>query len=262
MITEKYFVYKVFCVKNNKIYIGQTKNYRDRINNHKYHLKNNDHDNIYLQKDYNKYGLSNFKFQIIEICNTRQQALKKETYWIDYYGGINCNVLYNCKDMYHNNNLMKSKLKQTAKNNSNYGMRNKIVTVQHRKRLSESRKKLIKSGQIIPWNKGKKGLYVTSNKTKQKISKALKGRKFTKEHKQKISDKLKGRKFTKEHKQHLKESFKHRTYKRKYSQEQVKLFREKYKELGSYNAVARYYNVNNVSMANLIKYGMAYPSKK
>lgn len=261
MSVENYVVYKIMCMQNNRMYIGQTKNYRKRINNHKYHLKNMDHDNVYLQEDYNKYGLRSFTFEIIDICEERQQAIEKETYWINYYGGINCKNLYNCKDMYHNNNTMKNKLKQTAKNNPNYGMRNKVVTLQHRKRLSESRKMLIKDGKIVPWNKGKRGLYKTSEETKYKISKAIKGRKHTKETRQKISNSLKGKKFTEEHKKHIKESCKNRVYKKKYSQEQVEMFRKKYKELGSYNAVARYYNINNTSMGNLIKYGMACPPK-
>ena len=261
MSEESYVVYIIMCIQNNRMYIGQTKNYKNRINNHKYHLKNNNHDNIYLQEDFNRYGLSSFTFKIIDICNKRQQAIEKETYWINYYGGINCKNLYNCKDMYHNNELMKDKLKQTAKNNPNYGMRNKAVTLQHRKRLSESRKMLVREGKIIPWNKDKKGLYITSEETKHKISKAIRGRKHTIETKQKISNSLKGKKFTEEHRKHLKESFKNRVYRKKYSQEQVEMFRTKYKELGSYNAVARYYNINNTSMGNLIKYGMAYPPK-
>jgi hypothetical protein len=44
----------------------------------------------------------------------------------------------------------------------------------------------------IPWNKGKKGLYIPSAETRRKMSKAAKGRRFSDEHRKKISEANKG----------------------------------------------------------------------
>lgn len=97
-----YYVYKILCVKNNKIYIGQTKNYKRRIIEHKSWLNNNGNKNKELQQDFNTYGISNFKFSVIEKCKTRQESIDRETYWINYYGGIKSNNIYNLEDKYNN----------------------------------------------------------------------------------------------------------------------------------------------------------------
>ena len=71
----------------------------------------------------------------------------------------------------------------------------------------------------IPWNKGLKGIYKWSEKSKQKHSKIakekgfgkwMKGRKLPEETKKKISEKLKGIKKTEKWKKHLSESHKGR----------------------------------------------------
>ena len=48
-------VYKIQNVKNGKLYVGQTKNFKQRVSEHKYCLKNNIHSNPDLQQDYNIY---------------------------------------------------------------------------------------------------------------------------------------------------------------------------------------------------------------
>lgn len=87
-------VYKITNLVNNMIYIGQTIDYVNRINHHKNKLKRNSSDCKLLQIDYNKYGLSNFKFEILEKCD-KEKLLEQETYWINYYGGVNSDKIYN-----------------------------------------------------------------------------------------------------------------------------------------------------------------------
>lgn len=66
----------------------------------------------------------------------------------------------------------------------------------------------------IPWNKGLKGYQIHSEETKQKISKALKGRIFTEEHKRKLSEANKGHKpvITLERNQKISKANKGNTY--------------------------------------------------
>lgn len=59
-------IYKLVNLKNNKIYIGSAVNLHKRIKRHFRELKNNEHYNNHLQKSYNKYGLENFTYEIIE----------------------------------------------------------------------------------------------------------------------------------------------------------------------------------------------------
>ena len=61
-------IYMIRCKINNKIYIGRSKNIKDRWKQHKKELRNNKHCNKNIQKDWNKYGQDNFEFNIIVEC--------------------------------------------------------------------------------------------------------------------------------------------------------------------------------------------------
>lgn len=79
---------------NNKVYVGQSVNTKLRITNHKTLLRNNKHENKYLQNSYNKYGYKNFEFKVIENC--KEECLdEKEIYWIQYYDSMNRSKGYN-----------------------------------------------------------------------------------------------------------------------------------------------------------------------
>jgi len=62
-------IYYIKCLINNKMYIGLTNNLRKRFNIHKHYLRNNKHDNPYLQNSWNKHGENNYLFGILEYCN-------------------------------------------------------------------------------------------------------------------------------------------------------------------------------------------------
>jgi len=81
---SKYIIYKVTCLINNKIYVGQTsKSLKIRKNNHikSVNLKSNN----YFHKALRKHGLKNFKWEIIYKCNTRNKVNEKETEFIKHY---------------------------------------------------------------------------------------------------------------------------------------------------------------------------------
>ena len=78
-------IYGIKNLINNKIYVGKTgMNFGDRWDNHKALLRNNKHDNLYLQHAWNKYGEENFEFIILEDCNI-DELNDREIYWIKYY---------------------------------------------------------------------------------------------------------------------------------------------------------------------------------
>ena len=75
-------IYRIKNLINNKIYIGSTKNIKARWAKHKTLLKHNKHQNIHLQKSWNKYGESAFIFEIIEECEI-DNLLNREQFFID-----------------------------------------------------------------------------------------------------------------------------------------------------------------------------------
>jgi len=77
-------IYKITCLVNNMIYVGQSKNVKKRLYDHKSHLKNNNSHNKHLQYTWNKYGKDNFIFEVIENCDLHLLD-EREEYWIQYY---------------------------------------------------------------------------------------------------------------------------------------------------------------------------------
>ena len=87
----------IYCIRNkinNKKYIGQTsekRGYNHRIHKHKNQLINNKHYSKNLQEDFNKYGMDNFEFFILdEFTFTNKELLKKalldmERFYIDLW---------------------------------------------------------------------------------------------------------------------------------------------------------------------------------
>lgn len=69
------YIYQIKNTLNNKVYIGQTNNIKRRWDQHKSDLKRGVHDNPYLQKLYNKYGLDIFEFGILHEEDCDQERL-------------------------------------------------------------------------------------------------------------------------------------------------------------------------------------------
>ena len=75
-----------------KRYIGQTVYLNGRRGHHLLHLRRNDHDNDYFQKAFNKYGESDFIFEVLEVIdkledgtNDKDKLTEREQYWMDFY---------------------------------------------------------------------------------------------------------------------------------------------------------------------------------
>ena len=95
----------IYCIRNkinDKKYIGQTSwNINKRISKHKGQLINNKHYNKNLQEDFNKYGMDNFEFFILdEFTFSDKELLKKvlldmEKFYIDLWDTENDMKGYN-----------------------------------------------------------------------------------------------------------------------------------------------------------------------
>lgn len=78
-------IYKITNLLNNKIYIGQSKNAKERF---KGHCKGC-YDNSLIDKAIQDYGKENFKLEILEHQITNYN--EREKYWIKYYNSLSPN---------------------------------------------------------------------------------------------------------------------------------------------------------------------------
>jgi group I intron endonuclease len=74
-------IYAIYCIFNQKIYIGQSKNMYNRISYHKRVMRRNKHENSYLQKIHNKYGMKSLLFVELEQCE-KEFLNEKELFYI------------------------------------------------------------------------------------------------------------------------------------------------------------------------------------
>lgn len=79
-------IYKVTNLINNKIYIGQSVHIETRWKSHRNDCFNPNLDkyNCVFYNAIRKYGIDNFKFEVIEECSINQLN-EREQYWIKYY---------------------------------------------------------------------------------------------------------------------------------------------------------------------------------
>jgi len=91
---ERSGIYIIRNKINNKIYLGSSVNMNIRFIHHKGRLLNNMHKNSYLQNSVNKYGIENFRFEIVCYCTTTE-ILEKEDYYLKFYNVCNPTIGYN-----------------------------------------------------------------------------------------------------------------------------------------------------------------------
>lgn len=100
---------------NGKIYIGQTKNFNRRANQHKSSLNRGKHYNHHLQASVKRHRIENFVFEILEI-HEENLLDEKEAIWLNAYCG-NREICYNhdkiVKKQQRNRNILSEAIKLT-----------------------------------------------------------------------------------------------------------------------------------------------------
>lgn len=75
-------IYKIINIITSDFYIGSAKDLNKRKSNHFNNLKNKQHINKHLQNAVNKYGIENFKFEVLSKCPV-EYNIKLEQWFID-----------------------------------------------------------------------------------------------------------------------------------------------------------------------------------
>lgn len=185
-------IYIITCIINSKIYVGRSKDYKSRLQQHKRELVKNIHYNIYLQSAVNKYGIENFTFELLEE-HEEDFLPSMENYWCNLLNSHNRDYGYNIDPT------------------SPFG---KIANAEETKKRISRKKTEEERLKISIGNKGKKlsreSIEKTRNKTiglrrteeqKERIKNGVKNGKkpaFSKERLEKLSKSLKERGWSKE----------------------------------------------------------------
>lgn len=150
-------IYKVTNIVNGKIYIGQT---TKSLNTRKLSHINDSlaiRDNLYFHNAIRKYGINNFKWEVLESCASKEELDDMEFHFIKQFNS-KAPAGYNMTE-------------------GGGGMLGYIITEEHRKNLSDS-------------HKG----YIHTDQQKERISNALKGRKLSEDAKKRLSKSKMGEK--------------------------------------------------------------------
>lgn len=78
-------IYLIRCYCNSKIYIGSAVCLYSRTHVHLHNLRKDTHANIHLLRAFKRYGERSFLFAVLEYVNDKNDLLKKEQEFIDYY---------------------------------------------------------------------------------------------------------------------------------------------------------------------------------
>ena len=92
-------IYVIRNLKNQKVYVGKSKNIYNRIKQHitQLNTKNKD-ENCHLIRSWHKYGKDSFDYYVIEYLKFDDNVLKqKELYWMETLGSLDRNKGYNLR---------------------------------------------------------------------------------------------------------------------------------------------------------------------
>jgi len=158
-------IYKVTNLINNKIYIGQdSKNKQNYFGSGKI-----------IKKAINKYGIQNFKKEILEICSSVDELNQAEKYWIEKLNSTNPDIGYNISFGGQSGWMLGLKHSDETKKNYSINRCGKLIGDKNgmygKKHSEESKKKMSrpKYGKDNGMY-GKKHSDETKNKMSEKLS--------------------------------------------------------------------------------------------
>jgi group I intron endonuclease len=134
-------IYKIFDNKN-RVYIGSSVNIYKRLTEHIRNLSKGNHQNIFLQRFFNK-NKENLFYSIVEFIPQKNLLLKREQYWIDFYNSYN--IGYNmCPKAENTLGRFPSKESKRKMSLSHKGKRNGMYGKTHTKQVKDKLSQLVK----------------------------------------------------------------------------------------------------------------------
>ena len=157
-LNEKSGIYMLINSENNKRYVGSSKNLYDRLHQHFHNLKYNKHHSLHLQASYNKYGESNFEYEILEFCDL-ENLYEREQYYLDTLRPeFNILTIAGSNLGFKHSNEVKRKISskltgisktEEHKRHIQDSQKGRVFTEEHKKKLSEAAKHRKKASRIV-----------------------------------------------------------------------------------------------------------------
>jgi len=196
-------IYLIRNKTNGKVYVGKTKNFKQRWYQYEYDYKKQrvGHVNHYLLNSMNKYGFSNFEFSVLEYCSL-DKCSERELYWMIYYNSFDPEFGYNLRIDTSSgmivHELTSIKISERLKNEWSSGVRS-----EHSSKMKESWSNRDRGGQsdVMTKNLTKYTYRVTDNfgNTEELLHRQLKERGLANvisEFHRKKTDKVKWKQYT------------------------------------------------------------------
>ncbi len=126
------YVYLIRNLVNNKVYVGQTKNFNQRKYGHRYAMKKGVERPLY--RAMRKYGFENFTFEVLEEC-TDESINEREQHWVVQFDSFNPERGYNLTS----GGNQDTNVSEETKRKLSESLRGKSKTDEHKRRISDSR---------------------------------------------------------------------------------------------------------------------------
>ncbi len=224
-------IYEIVNLINKKRYIGSTNCLQRRWLEHKSTLNRKVHGNEYLQNSWNKYGMDNFIFNILEHCN-EENLKEREKYWMTLYDSLKRSRGYNISSAERHNMSDETKFKLSKAH------KNKVLSDETKHKLS-----------VI--NTGRR--FKLSSESREKISAGKKGKAFSLTHRENLSKSHLGKKYTEKQTESRKNMILKGQFDKKLSYVLACEIREKYKKGGlSQKKLGLLYNVSSRTIFDVI----------
>ena len=159
-------IYKIFNKITKRFYIGSSGDIPRRWRSHRNLLKNNKHHNIFLQREYNKYGKDAFIYEVV--CETSIETLleKEQELFesLDVFGDKGYNIAFEAarpmagkKHTEEVKEILRKKL--SGRNHPHFG---KEVSQEWRRNISKARKRFSDEEEISFFLRNAEGESLTS----------------------------------------------------------------------------------------------------
>jgi group I intron endonuclease len=150
-------IYRIKNLITDERYIGLSKDLGQRWKQHLYQLEAGIHHNTPLQESWNEHGITNFAFEVCEVCYKKDLA-RKETEWWDKEKAQGFSLFNGRPNGNYPEHTTASKRKISK------ALKGKTKSKEHKQKISQS---------LMGVNKGK----ILSEEHKQKVSESKKGSK-------------------------------------------------------------------------------------